>query len=294
MTDRRLPAEADLPEAQTARDWKPSLVWIVPLLAAAGVGWLVYRSVIASGPTVTILFKDAEGLEAGKSDVKFRGARIGTVESIELSKDHQLVVVKATFDKSAADLAREGSEFWIVKPTLGAGEVKALTAIVSGNYVALKPGTGGPAKQFQGLSEPPVVSTNESGLKIVFLSAKLGSIERGTSISYRGIQIGRVLDFELAPDSQLVRISAIIDKHFAPLVRMNSVFWNAGGINVNVSLLGAAISANSLQSLIAGGIALATPDNPDKPAPEGTTFRLYEKPEEKWRQWEPIIRLPEK
>jgi paraquat-inducible protein B len=294
MTDRHVIEKADLPEAKTARDWKPSFVWIIPLLAAAGVGWLIYRSVIDTGPIVTILFNDAEGLEEGKSDVKFRGARVGTVETIELSKDHRSVVVRARLDKSAADLAREGSEFWIVKPTLGAAEVKALTAIVSGNYIAVKPGAGPAAKQFQGLSQSPVLGTNERGLKIILLSAKLGSIERGTEISYRGIKIGQVLEYELAQDSQVVRISAMIEKRYALLVRMNSAFWNAGGINVNLSLLGADISANSLQSLIAGGIALATPDNADKPAQDGTTFRLYEKPDDKWQQWAPVIRLPEK
>src|SRR3954464_12713 len=101
MTDRRLSETADLPEAKAARDWRPSLIWVVPLLAAAAVGWLVYRSVIDTGPTITISFDNAEGLDAGKSDVKFRGARVGTVESIELSKDHRAVLVRARLEKSA-------------------------------------------------------------------------------------------------------------------------------------------------------------------------------------------------
>ena len=280
-----------LPKARTAKDWKQSLIWIVPLIAAGFVGWLAYWTFIQRGPTITILFEHAKDLEAEKSDVKYRGAKIGNVKSIKLSEDHKHVVVKASLEAAAADLAREGSQFWIVKAEVAVGRVSELRTIVSGDYIALKPGHGKRAKEFNGLEEPPVTKTVEQGLKIVLLADKLGSVERASPVYYRGLKVGEVLDYELAADSQAVRITAFVEQDFAPLVRMNSKFWNAGGIKVDLSLLGAAIQAQSLKSIIAGGLAFASPDDPEEPAKNGTAFRLYDKPEDKWLGWAPKIPL---
>jgi paraquat-inducible protein B len=283
--------ELELPKARAAHDWRFSFIWIVPVLALAFVGWLVYRRVIAKGPTITIRFRDAEGLQAGNSVLRFRGATLGNVKALKLSKDHQSVEVEVGLEKSAEDLAREGSEFWIVKPSVSASKIQGLGTIVSGDFITIRPGTGKPADHFVGLEEAPVEKTEADGLKIVLLASKLSSLERGSPIFYRGIQVGEVLNYELGSDSQLVKISAIIEPHYEPLVRMNTVFWNAGGINVNIGLFGAAISAHSFQSLISGGIAMATPNTAEKEAPQGTTYRLYEKPDEKWLAWEPAIHL---
>ena len=63
-----------------------ALVWVIPLIALAIGIWLAYKTLSAQGPTITIAFKEASGLEAGKSKIKYKNVEVGTVESVELAK----------------------------------------------------------------------------------------------------------------------------------------------------------------------------------------------------------------
>jgi len=280
-----------LPKARIAKRWRVSWIWFVPVIAAGFVGWLIVRTYIQRGPRVTVTFSDAKELEAGKSEVKFRGAKIGMVTGIKMSKDLQSVRIRIEFDKSASDLARGGSQFWIVEPQVTAERIRGLRAIVSGNFVEVKPGTGDRTNYFTGLEEAPVLAHQRKGLEIVLLREQLGSIENGTAIYFRGIQVGEVTHFELSSNAVAVRISAHIDEGYEPLVRENTKFWNAGGINFNLGLLGANLRAQSFKALIAGGIAFNTPPQPGPCVKEGAVFRLYEKAEDEWEKWASSIMI---
>jgi paraquat-inducible protein B len=98
----------------------------------------------------------------------------------------------------------------------------------------------------------------------------------------------------LAATADHVLIYVDIEHRFAPLVRENSVFWNAGGINVHFGLFsGAEIHTESLKSILAGDIALSTPDEDHmgQRAQQNTTFTLYPKVKDEWLKWTPKIRL---
>ena len=278
-----------LPRAQIAPRRRLPLVWIVPLLALVFVAWLVVQHYAERGPTITIRFREATGLEAGKSEVQFRGAVIGQVADIRLSEDLQAVLVEVELHKSAERVARAGSEFWIVQPEVTAERIRGLGAIVSGNYIDTKPGDGERTVRFVGLEQPPVVTHAAEGLQIVLLAPELRSITRGSAVTYRGVNVGQVTSYELETNAQAVRIHAHIENGYASLVRMNSRFWNAGGFDVDLGWLGAEIRAQSLKTLVAGGIAFATPDRFSERAGDGTAFRLYEKPEDEWHRWAPAI-----
>jgi len=153
----------------------------------------------------------------------------------------------------------------------------------------VRPGNGRPAFEFAGREEPPPAAVQAPGLDIVMVAEKLGSTQTGSPVLYRGIKVGEVLTSALGPDSQVVNIVVRIDLHYAPLVRRNSKFWNAGGINVDIGLRGLDVAASSFKTLISGGIAFATPDAMDELAASGTPFRLYDKPEDRWLGWAPII-----
>jgi paraquat-inducible protein B len=103
--------------------------------------------------------------------------------------------------------------------------------------------------------------------------------------------VGEVLRAGLGTDAQEVVIQAAIYQSYAALVRENSVFWNAGGVNFSLGLHGADISAQSVKALVAGGIAFATPNTTGQPARNGTTFRLHEKQQDEWLAWHPAIPL---
>jgi paraquat-inducible protein B len=88
-----------------------------------------------------------------------------------------------------------------------------------------------------------------------------------------------------------VKIHALIEPAFATLVRTDSEFWNAGGISFHLKLSGINISAETLKSLVIGGIAFATPSPAGDLAPSGTVFSLNEKVDEKWLKWSPSIEI---
>lgn len=289
--DPEPPPDSHFPHAGLKSSWLTRLIWLLPLLAAGFVAWIVYENVIGAGPTIHVFFEDAAGLEPGNSAVKFRGATVGRVNAIQITPDHKGVNVELKIDKSASEITRGGTEFWIVKPELSAGGIRGLRTIVSGSFIGVRPGRGEEKTQFQGVPEPAVVEQRNNGIEFQLLSATVGNARQGTPILFRGIQVGEVANCKLGPKSQLIQITIDVRKEYAPLVRLNSKFWNAGGINLDVGLNGLDISAESFKSLVGGAIQFATPDQLEDPAPSGTAFRLYEKPEDAWLKWLPEIRL---
>lgn len=283
----------NLPKAKLKKDRWFTPIWLVPLLALAFVGWLVYRDIIQTGPTITIRFKQGQGIEVGKTTLKYRSVEVGKVSSIELSDDQKWVEVKVSLNKSAHGIARKGSQFWIVHPEVSAAEIRGLRTIVSGDYIQVNPGGGADQTKFVGLEEEPVLTTDESGgLSLVLLTTQLKSVEGGSPILYRGMKVGQTVKYRLGHEAQTIQIFAHIKREFATLVRKNSKFWNAGGVNLDISLLGGAdISAQSFKTLVGGGVAFATPNQLDDPASNGMAFRLYDKPQDEWLNWSPEIEI---
>ena len=105
------------PEAivKTKKSFSFSLVWLVPVVAALIGGWLVYKALSEKGPTITITFQTAEGLEAGKTKIKYKDVEVGQVESITLSKDLTHVIVTAELVKGAGKHLTENTRFWVVR-----------------------------------------------------------------------------------------------------------------------------------------------------------------------------------
>ncbi len=282
-----------VPQARTARRWRPSPLWLLPLVALGVVAWLVLRTYVDRGPTIKIRFSQVNGVEAGKTEVRSRGAKIGMVSELKLTPGFTAVDVTVRLDKSGTDAAKAGSQFWVVQPQVSASEIRGLGAIVSGPYIEAKPGQGPRTLRFMGLDQAPALTYERPGITVTLMTEKLNTVEKGTGVYYRGVQVGRVLSYELAPDAQTVIIRAHIDQEFSPLVCDNTKFWNSGGINANIGLLGANIQAESLKTMISGGIALATPDPPGPAVKNGAVFRLYEKGEDAWERWTPAINLPQ-
>lgn len=289
MRDNASEGREALPRADIEQRRKFSFIWIVPFIALAFVAWLMVRHYLERGPTVVIRFEEATGLEAGASEVQFRGAIIGLVSNIRLATDLRGVLVEVQLHNSATAVAREGSEFWIVQPQVTAERIHGLGAIVSGNYIEVKPGTGEKKLSFKGLEQPPILPYGAEGLEIVLLTPTLRSVPRGASVMYRGVKVGEVTRHELETTAQAVRLNVHIAPAYAPLVRADSKFWNISGVEVDVGLLGVDIRAESLRSIVLGGIALATPDPPGQRVKDGAVFRLHEKADEQWPKWAPNI-----
>jgi paraquat-inducible protein B len=284
-------AEKPLPKAVIKEERSAWLLWLIPLGAAALCVWFIYRDFVATGPLITIYFNNTEGLEEGNTQVQYRGAQVGEVKTISLADDGQRVKVSARLTGSAKGLAREGSIFWIVRPQVKVGAISGLRTIVSGEYVTVQPGHGAPTNTFVASEEAP--PTEQPGaLLITIRSPALDSLQEHSPIFYRGIQVGEVLGYQLGENAQAVFVRARVRAEYAPLVRLNSKFWNAGGIDLRIGLFkGAEISAQSAQTLLSGGIEFATPPGFGEAAADGEVFELNEKPKDEWKSWTPSIPL---
>lgn len=268
------------------------LAWIVPLLALLVGGYMIFKELRSQGPQITIAFQDGEGLEAGKTTVQHKGLNVGLVESIALSKDLTQVEAVVTLERSAKGLAREGSKFWILRPQIGLEGVSGLGTILSGPTIQVSPGVGPFAKSFTGLDRPPLQGSN-LGYHYILRVDQLGSLKPGAPVLYRQFKVGEVVATKLASDARSILITVLINSPYDKLVRTNTVFWNASGIDMKVGLLGAKIQTDSLQSVLTGGIMFATPDEPADAelAVENTEFKLHESADKDWLEWRPEINL---
>jgi paraquat-inducible protein B len=280
-----------LPKAEIKKTRHAWWLWLVPLGAVALCAWFVYRDFIATGPVITMYFQDASGLEENNTQIRLLGATVGQVKRLSLTKDSHRVEVKARLIGSAAQLAQAGTVFWIVRPEFKVGAISGLRTIISGEYIAVRPGNGARTNVFVGAESEPI-SEERGALHVTLLVPSLRSVQEESSVYYRGIKVGEVLKYQLSDDAQGLKILARIHKEYAPLVRVNSKFWNAGGIDFRFGLFrGAEISAESAKTLLSGGIEFATPTEAGAPATDGAFFRLYDKPEDAWKNWMPAIHL---
>jgi paraquat-inducible protein B len=279
LGNRQPPTDLDdVPEVEVAARRGISIVWLIPLVAGAIAIWLGYTTLQEKGPTITITFANAEGLEAGKTKVKYKDVEVGLVDTVAISDDLKRIVVTASMVKGTDHFLNDGTKFWIVRPRIGAGGISGLGTLVSGAFVAVDPGQGKPTKSFTGLEEPPPINSDVAGRRYLLRAARLGSVSRGSPIYYHDIQVGQVLNYELADDKKTLNVAVFVAAPHDQLVRDNSRFWNASGFDVSLGAGGVDVSVESLQSLLAGGIAFDTPtiDRPGEPAAAGFVFPLFD------------------
>lgn len=272
------------------------LPWIVPLLALAGAGVFAWQAVSNIGPRVMVEFVDGAGIAAG-DPVSFRGVRVGDVRAVTLTADLAHVVVEARLRRDAAGLAVEGSRWWIVRPEISAGRVSGLDALLGPRYLQCEPGSGPVAARFSGLEHAPGggpdAQTAASGaLEVVVEAPQRGSLAVDSPVVYRGMRVGSVRSMRLGANAQNVELVVVIDAEYRGLVRANSKFWNAGGIGVDWGLIrGLTLKAGSLETLMAGAVAFATPNKPGDVAENGRRFPLADAAKEEWLTWSPAIEI---
>ncbi|WP_338581034.1 MlaD family protein [Pseudomonas sp. MAG733B] len=256
-----------------------SLVWIVPIVAVLVGISLVVNSILKEGPTITVTFKTGDGLTANKTEVKYRNVVIGHVTDVDLSNDQKSVNATIKLAKQAESFTREDSQFWVVRPRIGAGGVSGIDTLLSGDYIGADIGqANGRAKNFKGLENPPPITYGEPGKRFTLHTQDLGSLDIGSPVYYRKIPVGQVVAYELDPDGKGVNIELFIHAPNDQYVTENTRFWNASGIDVNVGANGFAVKTESLSSILVGGIAFRAPEySPnDKPAPEEYAYELFD------------------
>ena len=271
---------SDLPTAKTrpASNW--SAIWILPLIALVIGGWLGWQAYRESGVNIEVRFESGEGIVANKTEVVYKGMPVGKVKSLVLDAEGSRTGVIATIEMNQAAESHllTNTRFWLVKPSVTLAGITGLETLVSGNYIAVSPGDGEPTKRFVALPEAPPLSDSEPGLHLTLKADRLGSLNRDSPVFYKQIQVGRVKSYRLAEDQGTVEIKVFIEPAYAALVRKHTRFWNASGVSVDASLSGVKIRSESLASIVAGGIAFATPEHrkDSPPTDPSLPFRLYE------------------
>jgi paraquat-inducible protein B len=270
----------DVPEAAVQKRKRQfSIVWLVPVVAALIGGWLIVKAFYEKGPVITITFKSAEGLEAGKTKIKFKDVEIGLVEEIRLGEDLSHVAIKAQLVKEAGRFLSQNSRFWVVRARVSASAIYGLGTVFSGAYIDVDPGPPGKSSShFVGLEEPPIVTTGLPGRHFNLESDRRGSIEVGTQVYYRQIRVGEVVAYHLSADGAKIVAKIFVHAPYHEFVRKTTRFWNASGVDVKVDAKGLQVNMESLVSVLVGGIAFdlgETSDAQGEQAEEGHAFTLY-------------------
>ncbi|MFL9672105.1 MULTISPECIES: intermembrane transport protein PqiB [Pseudomonas] len=261
------------------RRFSVSLVWIVPIVAVLVGISLVVHSVLQQGPTITLNFKTGSGLTANKTEVKYRNVVIGQVTDVALSDDQKSVNATVQLAKQAESFTRADSQFWVVRPRIGAGGVSGIDTLLSGDYIGADIGQSETrAKQFKGLENPPPITYGEPGKRFTLHTQTLGSLDIGSPVYYRKIEVGQVVAYELDAEGKGVNVEVFVHAPNDAYVTENTRFWNASGVDLSVGANGFALKTESLSSMLVGGIAFrAPPYSPnDKPADEARTFELFD------------------
>lgn len=265
------------------------LPWLVPIAAVILTIVLITQALASRGPSLTLAFQNGHGIREN-DPIVHRGVQVGRVRSIDFAPTGQ-VRIRIELTSAAAFLAKSG-RFWIVRPELSLSRVAGLETIVGPRYIEadFPSGNTGPIS----LETPPPDSGAE-GLRILIRAPRAGSLAAGSPVSYRELRVGEIISVSLAPDARSVEIAVRINPEHARLVRRNSVFWNVSGIGLDLGFVGGLkLKAESLQTILSGGLAFATPDRPPPPAdpvPQGHEFPLSEY-DEAYLRWSPDLGDP--
>ena len=261
------------------RHFSASLIWLVPIVAALiGIGMVIHNWA-SEGPQIEISFITAEGLEAGKTQVKYKDVVIGLVDSIGLAKDRTHIIAHVKLDKDASSFATSDSRFWVVRPRFGATGVSGIGTLLSGAYIGADVGVSRELqKTFVGLERPPAVIHGSPGKRFTLRAADIGSLDIGSPVYYHRIQVGRVVSYELDKDGKLMMVDVFVEAPYDRYVTVSSRFWNASGVDLNLDASGLKLNTQSLATVIAGGVAFQTPPGPRDmtAAAEGAQFTLFD------------------
>lgn len=272
-----MPAGIPEPQRRQRPPWLPSLVWLIPIVAAIVGLSLLIHTLAQRGPGITVTFRSAEGLVPGKTAVRYKDVDIGLVKTIRLAPDRSHVIVGIDLTKDAESFSATDTRFWVVRPRFASSGISGLETMLSGSYIGVDAGKSEElASEFKGLEAPPLVTTDTTGKQFVLSASDLGSLDIGSPVFYRRVQVGQVVAFQLDPNGRDITLRIFVNKPYDHLVTADTRFWHASGIDFKLDAAGFKLNSQSLVTMLLGGIAFQTPDesNIKQMAGENTQFAL--------------------
>ncbi len=277
MSDDPTPDQAATPVFRATQRWH--VVWVVPVIALLLGTWLLYRNFAAQGPRAAVRFDTADGIIAGKTEVRCRSVKVGVVKKVTLATDLKSVLANLELDSDAERLLRIGTQFWVVRPRFSVTEFSGVDTLITGAYIELDPGPpdGLPKAEFIGLETPPATGVNVPGRRLVLTADEAGSLSIGSPIYNRGFEVGRIEGRSLENDGVKVTYHAFIGEQYSHLVRENTRFWNTSGIDISAGADGLKLRTPSFQAMLSGGVSFGVTEGevPGKAAVDGMSFTLF-------------------
>ena len=270
-----------------------SIVWVVPVVALLVGAWIAGKAILEKGPTVTIQFKSAEGIEANKTRIRHKAVDIGTVRSVRLSDDLKSAVVIAELERgSGSAFLAEDTRYWVVRPRIAGGQISGLTTLLAGSYIGADPGKKeNRQRDFVGLETPPAITSDVPGRVFRLRTDDVGSLDINSPVYFRGLLAGRVISAEITADGKHAGVGVFVHDPYDKLVTAETRFWNASGVDLTIDANGVKLQTQSLVPLLLGGIAFETP--PEAPAAaraeENSQFALWESRTEAMRPRETVV-----
>ena len=276
MTDPIDNENVPAPRRMKRKRWLPSLIWLVPIVALAVGATLMARVILERGAQITVTFSSAEGIEAGKTRVKYKSVDIGVVKAVGLTEDRSgaVVLIELTHDGKA--FAASDTRFWVVRPRVAAGSISGLGTLLSGAYIGVDGGRSHEKKStFKGLDTPPAIYADAPGKQFKLHAPDIGSLDIGSPVYFRRVRVGQVTSYDIDTDGKGVTLQIFVNAPFDKFIARGTRFWNASGIDLKLDANGLKVDTQSLLTVVLGGIAFQTPEEADHdPAPSEAEFPL--------------------
>ena len=175
------------------------VVWIIPIVAMAVAGLMIFKYFDNKGFEIVITFDSGEGLTVDKTPLVYNGIKIGQVTGVQVNKN-DVTKVDATLmlEKKAAIISKRGTIFWKVEPKVTLTEISGLSTILSGVYIGVMPPSkdklelAGMSDQFDFQAESTApIDAFDPGLRFK-LKADESDLKIGAPIMFRDIVVGDV------------------------------------------------------------------------------------------------------
>jgi len=265
-------------QADIGQGRKLSGIWIIPILALVLGVYMVIHNWMTEGPEIKIAFSTADGLEAGKTKVKYRNVEMGLVEEVHLNDDFDGVIATVKLDRQALQLLRDDTRFWVVTARVGVGSISGLDTLLSGAYIQMAPGLGTEGqREFVALEQPPLTPEGAPGLRLRLISQRASSVSAGDAVLYSGYKVGRVESMTFDPSDRKVHYTMFIDAPYHELVDSETRFWDVSGISLSAGANGFKMETGSMDTVLLGGVAFGLPPGMPKgePVEHNTEFEMY-------------------
>ncbi|NTS75490.1 MCE family protein [Catenovulum sp. SM1970] len=246
------------------------------------------------GVNLAITWQQVVDIKVG-APVVFNNHKVGEVTKVRLSEDLATTKVELFVAKKYQSLYRSDSQFWLEQARVSVAEFRNPMALISGNYVSVRAGSeqANTAYTFIASTYEPALKTLKTGLNLTLSTDFAGSVKAGDPVYYRQVEVGDVLGVDLNGSGNGVSIFINLKSRYVNLVNDQTKFWNASGIEVDAGLFsGVKIDTQSLETIVSGGIAFATPeDKKAEKAQQGQRFKLHDSVDHDWLEWKPNLPL---